>query len=110
MYVKQLSEDESVDYLLLDYPFAYRNDLIKSYINYAIYIYAVGYSYGSKSFTWYEDASGEEIREDMEYYLKKARTAYQTMLDTIPCNSDYIVNGNQSVDNIVTELLQIIVV
>ena len=39
-------------------------------------------------------------------YVKYACQAFQYMLDTIPDNSDLIVYGTQSIDEIVKEILE----
>jgi len=45
-----------------------------------------------------KDASAEEIREDMEMYLKYARVAYVQMLKDVLPSSDYVIDGTKEVE------------
>jgi hypothetical protein len=55
-----------------------------------------------------KNATGDEIREEMSYYLKYSRIAYEEMLKTILPNSDYVVDGNVGVNELVKEIIYII--
>jgi hypothetical protein len=55
-----------------------------------------------------ETSTGDEIRNDLNAYLKYARIAYLQMLKDILPSSDYVVDGNLEVDIIVDELIQLI--
>ena len=50
-------------------------------------------------------ASAEEIRSEMEIYLKYARIAYIQMLKDINPISDYVIDGTQDLEAIVEEIL-----
>jgi len=54
------------------------------------------------------NATADEIREDMSFYLKYARIAYEEMLNTILSNSDYVIDGNMQLDEIVKQIMDIV--
>lgn len=96
------------DYLLLDYPFAYCNDKIKKYIDFAVFIDTpLDIAMARRVLRDFKDATAEEIRKDMEIYLKCARNAYVQMLKDIPTSSDYVVDGTKELGTIVDEILSV---
>ena len=105
--IDRLIKKTEVDYVLLDYPFAYKNDLINPYIDVAIYIDTpLDVALGRRIVRDMKNSSNEEIRAYVDRYVKYERPLYQFMLDTIPPNSDMIVDGTKSVDEIVEKILQ----
>ena len=55
-----------------------------------------------------QHASGEEIRQDMQLYLKYARIAYLQMLKDILPSSDYVIDGTKELDEKTDEVIKII--
>lgn len=101
--------DNEVQYILLDYPFAYKNDLIKPFIDCAIFLDTpLDIAMARRVLRDKHNATGDEIREDMSFYLKYARIAYEEMLNTILPNSDYVINGSMQLDKIVKQVMDII--
>ena len=54
------------------------------------------------------NVTGEDIRNDLEIYLKYARTAYVQMLKDVLPSSDHIIDGTKQLDVIVEEIKKII--
>lgn len=107
--INSIKSNESYEYLLLDYPFAYRNDTIKSYIDYAIFIDTpLDIAMARRVLRDYKDSTAEEIRNGMEMYLKYERIAYMQMLKDVLPSSDYVVDGTKELETIVDEVLRII--
>lgn len=101
--------DNEVQYILLDYPFAYKNDLIKPFIDCAIFIDTpLDIAMARRVLRDMLNATGDEIREDMSFYLKYARIAYEEMLKTILPNSDYVIDGSMHLGEIVKQVMDII--
>lgn len=97
----------SYDYLLLDYPFAYCNDQIKKYIDFAVFIDTpLDIAMARRVLRDFKDASADEIRGDMEMYLKCARIAYVQMLKDILPSSNYVVDGTKDVETVVEEIMR----
>lgn len=101
--------DGSYEYLLLDYPFAYRHDTIKDYIDYAVFIDTpLDVAMARRVLRDFKDATAEDIRNDMDTYLKYARIAYIQMLKDILPSSDYVIDGTKEIKDIVDEIIKIV--
>lgn len=108
--IENIISSGEYDYLLLDYPFAYRNDLIRDYIDCAVFIDTpLDIAMARRILRDMNNASADEIRDEMKTYLKDARIAYVQMLKDIKPSSDYVVDGTQNLKTITEELLDIIV-
>lgn len=108
--IEKIIRSGEYDYLLLDYPFAYRNDLIRDYIDCAVFIDTpLDIAMARRILRDMNNASADEIREEMNIYLNYARIAYVQMLKDIKPSSDYVVDGTQNLKTITEELLDIIV-
>ncbi|MBQ7981412.1 MAG: hypothetical protein IJ305_07385, partial [Oscillospiraceae bacterium] len=55
-----------------------------------------------------KSSSADEIRDDMEMYLKYARVAYVQMQKDILSSSDYIIDGTEDLNEIVLKIIEII--
>ncbi|NMF07778.1 hypothetical protein ACUH7Y_16555 [Clostridium beijerinckii] len=107
--ILKFREDNNVQYILLDYPFAYKNDLIKPFIDCTIFIDTpLDIAMSRRVLRDMHNATGDEIREDMSFYLRYARIAYEEMLNTILPNSDYVIDGSMQLDEIVSQIMNII--
>ncbi len=94
------------DYLILDYPFAYCHDTIKPYIDTAFFIDTpLDVALARRILRDMRDATADEIRHDLEIYLKYARIAYVQMQKDILPSSDYVIDGALSVEEIVNEIV-----
>lgn len=51
------------------------------------------------------DATADEIRYDLEMYLKYARIAFVQMQKDILPSSDYVIDGTLSIKEIVNEIV-----
>lgn len=94
------------DYLLLDYPFAYCHDTIRPYINTAFFIDTpLDIALARQILRDMGDATAEEIRHSLEMYVNHARTAFVQMQKDILPSSDFVIDGTQSVEDIVRDIL-----
>lgn len=107
--INAVKNDKSCEYLFLDYPFAYCNDMIKDYIDTAIFINTpLDIAMARRVLRDFKDATAEEICNDMKIYLKYARIAYIQMLKDILPSSDYVIDGTKELEEIVGEILRIV--
>lgn len=105
-----IKESGKYDYLLLDYPFAYQHNQLKNYIDYAIFIDTpLDIAMARRILRDMDNATGEEIRNEMQHYLKYARTAYVQMLKDILPSSDCVIDGAQPLEKIVDESMRMII-
>ena len=54
------------------------------------------------------NASGEEIRHDMQMYIRYARVAYLQMLKAVLPSSDYVLDGTKELEEKVADMKKII--
>ena len=107
--IVKIKNESNPDYLLLDYPFAYCHEKMRKFIDCAIFIDTpLDIAMARRILRDRKDASGDEIREDLEIYLKYARIAYVQMLKDILPSSDYVIDGAQELDEKVDEITKII--
>ena len=105
----EIKKQSDCDYLFLDYPFAYCHEEMSKYIDCAIFIDTpLDIAMARRVLRDMKDASAEEIREDMEMYLKYARVAYVQMLKDVLPSSDYVIDGTKELEEKVEEIKKII--
>ncbi len=108
--VELLLTVESINYVVLDYPFAYLHDGMRDYIDLAIYIDTpLDIAMARRILRDYEDSPIENIRSELISYLARARGAYVNMERTVKPSSDIVIEGNLPtaiiVDRITEELI-----
>lgn len=104
--ILKIKSEGTCDYLILDYPFAYCHDTIKPYIDTAFFIDTpLDIALARRILRDMSDATADEIRQDLEIYLKYARIAFiQTQKDILP-SSDYVIDGTLSIEEIVNQIV-----
>ena len=104
-----LQNSGKYDCLLLDYPFAYLQDQIKDYIDLAVFIDTpLDIAMARRVLRDMAEASGDEIRRDLEMYLKYARAAYVQMLNAVRPSSDCVIDGTKPVNEITAKIIRLI--
>ena len=107
--ILEIMEIGKCDYLILDYPFAYCHEKLKKYINKAIFIDTpLDVALARRVLRDMTDSSGDEIRTDLELYLKYARIAFLQMQKDVLPSSDHIIDGTLGVDDLVEKILEIL--
>ena len=107
--IDKLISSNKYDYLFLDYPFAYKNDMIKDYLDCAIFIDTpLDIALARRVLRDMKEASSEEILCEMENYIKYERVAYLQMLKDILPSSDYVIDGSKDLETIVDEIIDIV--
>lgn len=97
------------DYLLLDYPFSYQNKMIKDYLDCCIFIDTpLDIAMARRILRDMNEASGDDIRNEMNTYLNSTRICYVQMQTDILPNSDYVIDGAKELDDIINEIIKII--
>jgi len=95
----------SRDFILLDYPFAYKQKQIGRFIDYAIFIDTpLDIAMARRILRDFSSISSRNLCEDMKGYLSRGRNAYLHMVNTIKPDSDYIVDGSLAV-TVIVELI-----
>ena len=107
--VERIINSGEYDYLLLDYPFAYLNQMMKDYLNCCIFIDTpLDIALARRVLRDMKEASADDIRNEMNTYLNSTRICYVQMLTDILSNSDYVINGANELETIINEALEII--
>ena len=107
--IEKIINSDRYDYLLLDYPFAYQNKMIKDYLDCCIFIDTpLDIALARKVLRDMKESSADDIRYEMDVYLKYARIAYVQMLQVILPISDYVIDGTKELKIIINEAVEII--
>lgn len=107
--ILEIKNNNECDYLLLDCPFAYCHKELSKYIDCAIFIDTpLDIAMARRILRDMSNATVEEIRYNMDMYLKYARVAYVQMLKDILPSSDYVIDGTKELGEKVQEIISII--
>ena len=102
--IEKIINSDRYDYLLLDYPFAYQNKMIKDYLDCCIFIDTpLDIALARKVLRDMKESSADDIRYEMDVYLK-----YVQMLQDILPISDYVIDGTKELKIIINEAMEII--
>lgn len=103
--LKEILDNYDIDYIFLDYPFAYKNEKLAAYIDYAIFIDIPLDIAMARRILRNDNKELDDLKNDLTYYIEKGRIAYLEMLNTIKPNSDLIVDGTLKIDEILAAIL-----
>lgn len=105
--IEILLVENNLNYILLDYPFAYKNHKVAPYIDYAIFIDTpLDISMSRRILRDMINKPSNLLEEDLKYYLYGGRLAYLKMIKTIKPDSDFIVDGSLSINDIVHQIIK----
>lgn len=108
--ILNIQNNETCDYLILDYPFAYCNEQIRKYIDVAVFIDTpLDIALARRILRDMSNASGKDIRDELMGYLKYARVAFVQMQKDILPSSDYVIDGTMSTESIVERIINIMI-
>lgn len=105
--IQELLNDRSLNYIVLDYPFAYLNDEMRDYIDMAIYIDTpLDIAMARRLLRNYKENTIEDVRNDLTNYLVRGRAAYLEMERTVKPSSDVVIEGCLDTYIIVDRILE----
>ena len=91
------------------YPFAYRHEKMKPYIDKAIFLDTpLDIALARRVLRDMGSAADDEIRQDVAMYLKYARVGYLQMLKDILPSSDDVIDGSMELEEIIKEAMRIV--
>lgn len=97
----------TTDIIFIDYPFAYKNDSMRRYIDYAVFIDTpLDVAMARRILRDFKGAHIDEVKAEAELYLSRSRFAYLEAINTIKPNSDLVVDGTLSINDIAAEILK----
>ena len=98
---------QPVEYIFLDYPFAYQHMRMKEYIDLAVFIDTpLDLALARRISRDFHDSSEEEIVAQVNYYASHGRRAYIHMLNKIQPDSDLIVDGTLTIKDLGDQLME----
>jgi uridine kinase len=102
-----LLDDQSLDYIVLDYPFAYLHNGMRNYIDIAIYIDTpLDIAMARRILRDYKENPIDDIRNDLTNYIVRGRAAYINMEKTIKPSSDIVIDGYLHTTFIVDRIIE----
>ncbi|SDR78078.1 Uridine kinase [Paenibacillaceae bacterium GAS479] len=100
---------EPLDYIVLDFPFAYKHSKMSNFINCTVFIDTpLDIAMARRVTREFNNSPVENIIMNMNNYISHERRGYLEMLKTIKPNSDIIVDGTLFISEIVYFIAQII--
>ncbi|AXF56087.1 AAA family ATPase [Salicibibacter kimchii] len=102
--IRDLEElyNQQLDYIVLDFPFAYKHVKMRKFIDFAVFIDTpLDIALARRVTRDFKTAPAENILSDMENYISQGRKGYIEMLNTIKPNSDVIIDGTPPISEIV---------
>ncbi|SHG50037.1 nucleoside/nucleotide kinase family protein [Ornithinibacillus halophilus] len=98
---------ERYNFILLDYPFAYQNAQIRTYIDLALFIDTpLDIAMARRMLRDFHNKTASDILSNLEHYLSYGRKGYTEMLHSIKPNSDVIIDGHLSTMEMVHSLIE----
>ncbi|MCM3631649.1 hypothetical protein M3194_30625 [Paenibacillus glycanilyticus] len=98
---------ESLDYVVLDFPFAYKHSDIKDLIDLAVFIDTpLDIAMARRLIRDHHGSTAEDIIAEMSNYILHGRRGYLEMLNSIKPDSDIIVDGTLTVAEIINVIIE----
>ncbi|RXZ77470.1 hypothetical protein EBB07_31075 [Paenibacillaceae bacterium] len=95
---------EHIEFTLLDYPFSRLHNQLKN-IDLTIFIDTpLDIAMARRILRDFKNMNTEAILDEMSNYLSRGRIGYESMLKTTKLDSDVVINGSLSVDEIVDKI------
>ncbi|AIY77720.1 hypothetical protein CN324_21105 [Bacillus anthracis] len=105
--IQHLIRDSNVDYVIIDYPFAYLNSEMRQFIDVTIFIDTpLDIAMARRILRDFKEETMSEIHNDLKHYMTFARKAYLEAIHNVKPNSDIILDGSLSVAEIIDHAVE----
>jgi uridine kinase len=102
--------NESLNYIVLDFPFSYLHSDICELIDFSVFIDTpLDLAMARRISRDFKSATQQDILHDLENYIHRGRQGYLAMLNTIKPNADFIVDGTLPVSVIAKTIIKYLV-
>jgi uridine kinase len=99
--------NEPLDYILLDYLFAYMNSEFGRFIDFTIFVDTpLDIALARRIQRDHKHSTVATVLDEMDVYLRRGRSGYLESLRSIKPNSDLVINGTHTIDEIVNEIIK----
>jgi len=96
-----------IDFIVMDYPFAYKQQQIAKFIDYAIFIDTpLDIALARRILRDFSQETSDKICADINQYLARGRKLYLGMLNTTKPDSDLVIDGSLPIDVIVDIIIK----
>lgn len=97
---------EPLDFIVLDFPFARLHSESRPYIDFTIFIDTpLDIALARRMVRDFADSTADEILADIGWYANKGRPAYLQMLEDIKPNSDLVVDGSGTREDVAVAIM-----
>lgn len=104
--IQHLLQNSYLDYIIVDYPFAYLNSEMGKFIDVTIFIDTpLDIAMARRILRDFKEDTMSEIHNDLKHYITYARKAYLEALHTVKPNSDIVLDGSLSVGEIIDQIV-----
>lgn len=98
---------QPLEYIFLDYPFAYQHTQMKEFIDLAVFIETpLDLALARRISRDFQNSSGEEIVAQVNHYASHGRRAYLNMLEAIQPDSDLLVDGTWTIETLADQIMK----
>ena len=98
---------QPLEYIFLDYPFAYQHTQMKEFIDLAVFIETpLDLALARRVSRDFQNSSGEEIVAQVNHYASHGRRAYLNMIETIQPDSDLLVDGTWTIETLADQIMK----
>lgn len=105
--IQHLLQNSNLDYIIVDYPFAYLNGEMRELIDITIFIDTpLDIAMARRILRDFTEDKISEIHNDLKHYITHARKAYLEAINTVKPNSDIVLDGSLSVNEIVVQIVE----
>ncbi|QWG33689.1 hypothetical protein [Bacillus mycoides] len=105
--IQHLLQNSNLDYIIVDYPFAYLNREMGEFIDVTIFIDTpLDIAMARRILRDFKEGTISEIHNDLKHYITHARKAYLEAIYTVKSNSDIVLDGSLSVSEIVVQIVE----
>ncbi|HHK5535764.1 TPA: hypothetical protein ACQUHH_006042 [Bacillus mobilis] len=105
--IQDLIRDSNVDYIIIDYPFAYLNSEMRQFFDITIFIDTpLDIAMARRILRDFKEGTIDEIHNDLKHYMTFARKAYLEAIHTVKPNSDIVLDGSLSVSEIMNQAIE----
>nr|WP_242257065.1 hypothetical protein [Bacillus cereus group sp. BfR-BA-01379] len=105
--IQHLIREGNVDYIIVDYPFAYLNSEMRQFIDVTIFIDTpLDIAMARRILRDFKEGTIDEIHNDLNHYMTFARKAYLEAIHAVKSNSDIVLDGSLSVSEIMNQAIE----
>jgi uridine kinase len=97
---------ESLDYIILDFPFSYKHSQVSKFIDFSIFIDTpLDIALARRVTRDFCNSSTEDILSEMKNYTSRGRRGYLNMLETIKPDADFVIDGTLQAAEVINVIL-----